>query len=383
MKVRSSCTSGVLRFEILPEDDDRPRVNERVSLARPACRYRLSGDWTLQDVHPDLVALTVYLIVRPFLGPRLKAPRPVSAHFAEQFHTLTGKTIGPVDQALSARTPPADGVPALAFSGGVDSTAALTVMPETTIPIFLSRIGPEGVGALQRWAGRLVRGMHQWQRFGHGPGAIVRALRDRTLTAPELYDQDAARYACEQVAEQRCDVHIVHSDLEHVRSPVGFPTDVVNATPALLLADRLKLDSIAFGTIMESAYRTGHAHFQDYAQRWHYVNLGGLFHAVGLPFNLVVAGVSEVGTCRMIQTAPLGHVAQSCIRGRRSRPYLNCWKASERSWLTERCVVRRLRTRCWMVSSRSGRRKSTCGDSRSSTRTSSPGSPPATAARIR
>ena len=55
---------------------------------------------------------------------------------------------------------------------------------------------------------------------------------------------------------------IIESDLEYVRDPVGFPVDVANSVPAILMADYLKLDSIAFGTIMEASYGVGHKNIE-------------------------------------------------------------------------------------------------------------------------
>ena len=187
---------------------------------------------------------------------------------------------------LSPRKVKDDYLPALAFSGGVDSTAALSIMPHSTIPIFL----------------------------------------DRPLKGSSLYNKDAAYQSCLEVSRLGYDMKIIESDLEYVRDPVGFPVDVANSVPAILMADYLKLDSIAFGTIMEATYGVGHKKYRDYPNGNHYTHVGGMFAAAGIPFNLPVAGISEVGTSIIVEKSSLGFVAQSCIRGSWGSPCKNCWK---------------------------------------------------------
>ena len=48
---------------------------------------------------------------------------------------------------------------------------------------------------------------------------------------------------------------------------------------------------------------------------------------------LPVAGVSEVGTRLIIEKAPLGYVAQSCIRGKWLVPCWDCWKCFRKGLL--------------------------------------------------
>ena len=53
------------------------------------------------------------------------------------------------------------------------------------------------------------------------------------------------------------EVLTIKSDLEYIRNPVGFPVDVANSSPAILIAQKMGFNSIAFGTILESAYGIG------------------------------------------------------------------------------------------------------------------------------
>jgi len=52
-----------------------------------------------------------------------------------------------------------------------------------------------------------------------------------------------------------------------------------------------------------------------------------------LPMSLPVAGISEVGTSMIVETAPVGFVAQSCIRGAWQSPCWNCWKCFRKGLL--------------------------------------------------
>jgi hypothetical protein len=116
------------------------------------------------------------------------------------------------------------------------------------------------------------------------------------------------------------------TDLTWVRRPPGFPVDVACAVPAVLAADRYGFDCMAFGTVMESAYRTGHRTFEDYPARDHWRLWSPPFAAAGLPFHLVTAGISEVGTTAIAAASPLGARAQSCVRSRSGGACMRCFK---------------------------------------------------------
>ena len=114
---------------------------------------------------------------------------------------------------------------ALAFSGGADSTAALSVLPSTTIPIFLNRPDSE---------------------------------------KKTLYDKRAALASCEQLRKMGYRCLTVLCDLESLRKPIGFPTDLSNGVPAILMANWLNIFGIAYGTVFESLYGLGRLKYKDY-----------------------------------------------------------------------------------------------------------------------
>lgn len=299
MKAVIHARSGSLHFEFQLEQDDAKEYQHSsgrsIGLAKTHCQVALPIEARLEDFHPDILALSATLMVFPHIGRRLLLPFPVSSDFANVFREQTEMEIGPVSDALSPRKAPTNGIPALAYSGGIDSTAALELMPEETILVFLDR--------------------------------------DQSADSNYVYDKEAAIHACTELASMGREVYMISTDLEYLRKPKGFPVDVANAVPALLLADSHGIDSIAFGTVMESAYRVGHTHYLDYVQREHYLRWGGLFAACGVPFNLVTAGVTEVGTAIIAAASKYGGLAQSCTRGKAAAPCNNCWKCFRKSLL--------------------------------------------------
>ena len=295
----------VLSFH--PESGDSRRY-EGVRMFRHHCVLDMPPEWDADRTHPDLLAVAALLAVRPFVGERILFPVGISARLAAAIRV----TAGPIDPALDPRPIPPQGTPALAYSGGVDSTAALALLPPEAEPVHLLRVIPPPLV----WAGRA--------------GLVLSPRRHRFQ--PKFHSA-AALYAVEAVGRLGRVTHIVPTDLEFLRFPFGFPVDIANAVPALLLADLRRYDSIAFGTVMESAYGLGRTRFADYAQRDHYRQYRTLLDAVGMPLHQVTAGISEVGTTRLVSASAYAAVAQSCTRGRPGEPCLNCYKCFRKTLL--------------------------------------------------
>lgn len=303
MKVKMERDSCIIRFILEPEENDILEPTENVSLGSKVVEINLPWQLDPDTIHPDHLALCAMMITHPFIGKELTFPKPVSQQFSDFHHSKSSRyTVGPVDETLEPWSPSENSRPGLAFSGGVDSTAALALMPPTTAPIFM----------------------------------------DRPLRKKSLYDKHAVHYSCLEVERLGYDMHVILCDLEYVRSPVGFPVDVANSVPAVLMAEYLNLDCIGFGTIMESTYGTGHRRYRDYPNGHHYTLWGGLFKAAGLPFILPVAGISEVGTSMIVNKAPLGTLSQSCMRGTWKKPCLNCWKCFRKQLLDNAIIGNQL-----------------------------------------
>ena len=275
-------------FKIEVENEDKTSPSPKYSLNKKEFYIKLPEGVLFEQIHPDHLALVSLLACHPFIGKRIIFPKKVSKNFFDAHKIVTKYVVEEFDENLDPWIAPEESRVALAFSGGADSTAALALLPKTTVPIFLDRPLPT------------------FKR--------------------SLYDKDAPHIACQKLSEMGYEVMKIESNLEHIRHPIGFPVDVANAAPAILLASHMKFDAVSFGTILESAYRVGHEQYLNYNNRAHFKHWGGLFNAAGLPFLQVVAGVSEVGTAIINSKSKFGNIAHSCMRGKWMNPCKNCWK---------------------------------------------------------
>jgi hypothetical protein len=257
-----------------------------------------SGPVDLRSVHDDHLALIVLLASHPFAVGNLSIPLHVSKQFEEA--TRIFSRYRPVFLSTSGKpyTSKSDAKPGLAFSGGMDSTAALALMPNNTIPVFLDR-------------------------------------PHRANTT--LYNKSAAKATLAFLEAKGVPNISISTDIEFIRNPVGFPTDLATGIPVLALASHFQFDSVGFGTVMESAYRIGHEKSRNYIESSHYKVWAPLFSAAGVPLFLPVAGVSEVGTSTIVHRSPYRGMARSCIRGDWPRTCNNCWKCF-RKQLIERGI---------------------------------------------
>lgn len=203
--------NNILEFSFEPEDDDILEYNNEgcntrlIKLNQKKCKFILPDN--LSGIHPDLLGLSVVLLIYPFVRSKIKLPFPISNEFANHFNQL-GKEIGPIDNYLEKRNS-IDGTASLAYSAGTDSTASLLLMPKNTNVIFLDRIIP--------------------------PGSDSNYIKDNIYRTLDTLISDDYK------------VLIVKTDLEYIRNPIGFPLDIACSVPNILLSDYLNIDSIAYG----------------------------------------------------------------------------------------------------------------------------------------
>jgi hypothetical protein len=286
MRLELSSTENCVSFHFLIEEHDEAVVanskmdNTTFTFAGPV-------GWSIDECHPDHIALAAILCAYPWARDVLHLPFEVSERFSESFAGLRLK-VEPCSAKIKPYVSGDNSKPGLAFSGGVDSTAALSVMPKSTIPIFMNR--------------------------------------PQKMLTRTLYDKDAALRACDILDTIGYNVQVLDCDLEYLRSPIGFPTDLANAVPLILTATWFDIDSIAFGTVLESLYSVGRKEFKEYSKTSHYKVWWKPFAGAGIDLNFPVGGVSEVGTELICAKSKIGFIAQSCIRGTWENPCMNCWK---------------------------------------------------------
>lgn len=283
----------IYHFELEPRDKPIRRAHNGRVVARFVPEdviYELPPGWRADKMHPDLLAAVAVAIAGEATRRILRLSWPVSRPFADRIAEVYPFCVRPTRASLSPRQARPGARPALAYSAGVDSTAALRLMPPETVPVFLERIGSS-------------------PRLPYS-----------------LYCKDAAVRASGILRQAGREAWTVGTNVEFTREPIGYANDAVTATPILLLADWLNLDATGYGLILESSYLDKGYRFREYTQSRHWRVYATLFAAVGLPWHLVTAGLSEVVTTRLVLESPYHHVAQSCTRGAFASPCENCWK---------------------------------------------------------
>jgi hypothetical protein len=299
MKVEYSTDGPTLRVEFHLENGDGGESSRGVSMEREVLEIRLSETLLASKIHHNHLALITIMAVHPFVKKTLEMDLKVSSKFAKVVQDLCPYEIKFKSARGKAYVPSAKSRPGLAFSGGVDSTAALMLMPKDTVCSWLDR--PQ--------------------------------LSERTL-----YNKSAANSTMDFTKKSGFEVHKIYCDVEHLRKPVGFPVDLTSGMTIIAIASQCDLDSIAYGMVMESSYRIGHAKYRDYPRSSHYKTWGPMFAAAGLPLFLPVGGISEVGTSMILLSSSFKGAARSCIRGEWPDPCNNCWKCFRKTMVDNRIL---------------------------------------------
>ena len=299
MKAEYSTEGPILKVKFILENDDGKATSRGVSMVRDILEIRLNDSLSASKIHPDHLALITIMSVHPFVRDVLKMDLKVSAEFAEIVQKLCPYNIEFKSTKGKQYVANSKSRPCLAFSGGVDSTAALMLMPKDTVCAWLDR--PQ-------------------------------------FTERTLYNKSAANATMDFAEKSGFEVHKVYCDVEHLRNPVGFPVDLTSGITAIAIASQRNIDSIAYGMVMESSYRTGHAKYREYPLSTHYKMWAPLFATAGIPLFLPVGGVSEVCTSIIVINSPFNGAARSCIRGEWPEPCNNCWKCFRKTLVDNRIL---------------------------------------------
>ncbi len=288
MRVEFTGTGPLLKIDLFPDESDLLFSKDRIVTVNTSFSIHLPKEYSMEDIHPDHLALIGIMAAFPFTKEVLQLPLVVSQRFIDGFNVLKRFKIIPKSNEGTYYSPSNPEKSTLAFSGGIDSTAALSVMPKDTALVFLNR--------------------------------------PRKLTTRSLYDKSAPLAIIKYAESQGYEVYKINCDVEYIRNPVGFPVDLAAGIPAVAIASILGASSVAFGTIMESAYRIGHDVARNYTDSSHHRLWGNAFMRSGLFLTLPVAGVSEVGTSLIVESSAFAGISYSCIRGKWPNPCQNCWK---------------------------------------------------------
>lgn len=282
MYIEIRSRDSAVEFIITPSAEEQASYKDmKPRLGQPNAHVYLPENVDTSAIHFDLLALSGFLIAGPFAQKELTFNKPISKQMADALMAAKADcVIGPVDASIIPRQRPMHGVPGLCFSGGVDSMAALELLPIDTEMFFVKRVPPP-IG----------------------------------LKKPSAKSMDGGSRACAAVAQSGRVVFQVETDLEHVRAPAGFADDMACAVPLILLAQARRIDAVCWGTIAEASYRYGSKKYVDFVTRPPFRNYNPVFTAAGLPFFNPVIGLSEVVTSTIALKSQYKGVIQSCMLG--------------------------------------------------------------------
>lgn len=177
---------------------------------------------------------------------------------------------------------------ALSYSAGIDSTAALLLLPEDTILGYHERDFPS--------------------KLKHGNAKKTIAFVEEKLKRT---------------------VYCIPSNHEliskHYGKSVGFSTDYASGIHLILLADQFNIGYLAFGTVVENTWLDKGVKFRDFKESWHWNYWSKRFAHAGLSLQLPINHLTEACAIRVCQSSPIADVVNSCLR------YENngcgeCWK---------------------------------------------------------
>jgi len=177
----------------------------------------------------------------------------------------------------------------LSYSGGVDSTAAMLLLPDDTILAYHER----------NFTSMLNHSL---------PHSTFEAIEERTGRP----------------------VICVPSNHEKIRTHHQLQTGFSSANAAcvhlVLLADHLNLCSISFGTVIENTWLKKGLKFREF-QDTHYWNYWPKqFKKAGLNYVLPINHITEAGALKICAQSEFSDVVNSCLRGDGGRWCGTCWK---------------------------------------------------------
>ena len=176
----------------------------------------------------------------------------------------------------------------LSFSAGIDSTAAMLVMPETT-----------------------VLGYHR-------------------RSFDTILDHRNADRLLNHLIDQGRSVVDVSSNHELIRTyhdkQVGFSSDFASSTHLILLADYLNIGAIGFGTPIDNTYLWKGRKYRDFAETSYYNYWTERFLEAGIDLLFPIASISEGGAIEIIRRSPISALVNSCLRGDGAKGCGRCWK---------------------------------------------------------
>ena len=190
-------------------------------------------------------------------------------------------------------------IPGLSFSGGIDSTAALCLMPENTILLYMER----NFESMIKHANALYF-LDELKREGR-----------TTLSIPSNHEFIRTK---------------------HGKNP-GFSTDYACMAHLILLADYFDLDAAGTGMPLENSYFFHGTIVRDFSNARFWKSNSAIFRFLGLPLYQPVAGCSEILTNNIVKETKLHDLAKSCLRSEIiGKTCEKCWKSFRKNIFNQR-----------------------------------------------
>ena len=232
--------------------------------------FEMPKEWRFEDTHPDLFKVAEFVLLSPYEPTILDNWKP-------------------------SRRPGMR--PGLAFSAGVDSTAAMCLMPDRTLLFYHERSGIDSI----------------------------------------MNHENANRFINHLIEDEGRPVIRVKSNHEISRTlggkTPGFTTDYACAVHVILLADHYDLDSIATGMPLENSYLFHGQTFRNFEETSFWKKHSELFESIGLPIYQPVMGCSEIVNRGIVEAFGYGDFAQSCLRAPVGTSCGRCWKCFRKNTL--------------------------------------------------
>ena len=233
--------------------------------------FDMPDDWAFNSTHEDLFRVAHYVMMSPWEKDIL-------------------------DDWVPSRKP--GWRPGLAFSGGMDSVAAMLLMPQDTVLIYNRRHGFETI----------LNHTNAEHLFNHLELEHGRAV----VQIPSNHESIRTQYGLS----------------------AGFSTDYACAVQVILMADYFGLDSIGTGMPLENSFLFHGHKYRDFQTSWFWRHYSDIFTKIGLDIFQPVAGCSEIINMRIVEFNDLENHAQSCLRSKTpGTPCGACWKCFRKNTL--------------------------------------------------
>ena len=218
--------------------------------------------FALEDTSPNLLHLALEVLLSPWI-PKAKQWKPTERKAGAGL--------------------------ALSYSGGIDSTAALLLLPDETILAYHLR---DFVSMLDH---SIPKRTFQ---------AIQEKMERKVLCIPSNHER----------------IRMFHN------LSCGFSTDNAAGVHLILLADYLGLRGIAFGTPIDNTWLKSGRKYRDFSESRYWKYWQVQFSKAGLAYVLPINHISEAGAMDICKQSALSESVNSCLRGSDGNWCGKCWK---------------------------------------------------------